>query len=309
MELKEHYIPTFPLPLTRLEGDSSPAGLDADYAVCRAIMQKASKNYSFANRMLPQDKAHHVTALYAVMRIGDDLVDVDHGGFASPQAAIEHWQAAYWRVFEAGDSPHPALRAYVATAHTFNIAPELLSTYFRAMIEDLTITRFPTFDDLLHYMDGSAIPVGRIMSHILGTTTPCVEDAYPQADALSVAMQLSNFWRDIGEDWERGRVYIPQEDLERFQYSEQDLAARRIDNRLTDLLEYEFARTETYYQAARQGINKLATGRLGVRSALELYRAIMFAIRRNDYDVFTRRAGAGKARKLGLLGKAWLLTR
>ncbi|NDJ78021.1 MAG: phytoene/squalene synthase family protein [Chloroflexi bacterium] len=304
MALNEHSV-ALPVPLPGL----GQIELANDYAICQQIMQAASKNYSFASRVLPLDRAHHVTALYAVMRVGDDRVDVDHGAFESPLAAIEDWRDSYWRAFETGDSPYPVLRAYLHTADTFDIPPELLTSYFRAMIEDLTITRFPTFDDLLHYMDGSAITVGRVMTHILGTTTPRISDAYPAADALSIAMQLSNFWRDIGEDWERGRVYIPLEDLEHFGISEDDIAAQRITQPLIDVLEFEIARTERYYDQAREGVPLLASGRLAVQSALDLYHAILPAIRRNGYDVFTQRAGTSRMRKMALLARSWWATR
>ncbi|MGQ9848702.1 MAG: phytoene/squalene synthase family protein [Aggregatilineaceae bacterium] len=279
--------------------------LIADYQHCHVIMRAASKNYSFASRMLPVNKTHHVAALYAVLRVGDDRVDVQHTGFASAHAAIEDWQASYWHAFETGDSPHPVLRAYLHTAQQFDIAPDLLASYFRAMLDDLTVTRYPAFANLLHYMDGSAIPVGRAMTHILGTTTSSISAAYPAADALSIAMQLSNFWRDIGEDWARGRVYLPQEDMARFGVTEDDLAARRICSRLIALLEFEFTRTEHYYEQARQGITLLVSGRVGVLSALEIYRAILDGIRRNGYDVFTRRAGTSTWQKIGLVWRAW----
>jgi len=291
--------------LPGLAAEAVSRTLAADYQHCHAIMSMASKNYSFASRMLPANKVHHVAALYAVLRVGDDRVDVQHTGFDSARAAIEDWQTSYWRAFETGDSPHPVLRAYLHTAQQFGIAPDLLTSYFRAMLDDLTVARYPTFADLLHYMDGSAIPVGRAMTHILGTTTPSISAAYPAADALSIAMQLSNFWRDIGEDWARGRVYIPQEDLARFGVSEDDLSAGRVSERLIALLEFEFARTEQYYEQARRGIALLASGRIGVMSALEIYRAIMDGIRRNDYDVFTRRAGTSRLQKIGLVLRAW----
>jgi phytoene synthase len=118
-------------------------------------------------------------------------------------------------------------------------------------------------------------------------------------------MQLSNFWRDIGEDWARGRVYIPQEDLARFGVSEDDLATGRVSENLIALLEFEFARTEQYYEQARRGIALLASGRIGVMSALEIYRAILDGIRRNDYNVFTRRAGTSTPQKIRLVWRAW----
>ncbi len=278
-----------------------------DYMLCRQVMLRASKNYSFASGVLPADRLQHVEALYALMRVGDDRVDVSFDGFSSPLAAIEDWESTYYHAFERGDSVDPVMRAYLDTAVKFNIPKETMAAYFRAMKEDLTITRFGTFDDLIHYMEGSAIPVGRAMTHILGVRRDSlIEDALPGADSLSIAMQLSNFWRDIGEDWRIGRVYLPQEDLERFGYSETDLAASRITPAFTDLLEYEFERTERYYLQARQSVKLLATGQWGVMSALEIYRAILANIRRNRYNVFSQRASASTLQKTGLAIKSIL---
>ena len=149
-----------------------------------------------------------------------------------------------------------------------------MTPYFRAMKEDLTVTRYPTFADLLHYMEGSALPVGRAMTYILGVRPPyTVEETLPYADDLSIAMQLSNFWRDIGPDWRIGRVYLPGEDLARFRVTEADLAAGRITPDFIALLEFEIERTEAYYRNARIAVRRLATGRVGVMAALEVYRA------------------------------------
>jgi len=277
-----------------------------DYALCRRIMQRASKNYSFASRFLPRDKRPHVEALYALMRVGDDRVDVSHSGFASPLDAIEDWERTYWSAFEKGTSSDPVMRAYLDTALKFGIPPETMSTYFWAMKTDLVVRRFPTFVDLWHYMEGSAIPVGRAMTYILGTRPPYqVHHALPAADSLAVAMQLSNFWRDVWQDWnEMGRIYIPLEDMERFGYTPDDLAQRRINRAWRDLLEFEISRTEAYYRLARPGVAMLASGRWGVMTGLEVYRAILPAIRRNGYDVFGRRAGTSHMHKVLLMMKA-----
>lgn len=287
--------------------DATAANAD-DYAVCRDVMRRASKNYSFASTFFPTDKLPHVEALYAFLRIGDDRVDVSHTGFASPLAAIEDWEAAYWRAFHYGDSPHPVLRAYLNTAHQHGIPAGTMESYFRAMKADLTVTRFPTFADLMEYIDGSALPVGRAMTYILGVRQPAtVEIALPGADSLATAMQLSNFWRDIGYDWSIGRIYLPLEDLERFGYSESDLAARRVNANLIDLLEFQFERTECYYAHARQSIPLLASGRWAVMSGLEVYRAILNRIRRNRYNVFERLAGTNKLQKVSLAAKSLAL--
>jgi phytoene synthase len=277
-----------------------------DYAVCRQIMRCASKNYSKASKYLPAEKLPYVEALYALMRVGDDRVDVSHTGFGSSLEAIDDWEITYWQAFDRGTSSHPVMRAYLDTALKFDIPSETMAAYFRVMREDLTITRFPTFMDLLCYMNGSSIPAGRAMTYILGTRSGISRDeALHGADCLSIAMQLSNFWRDIGSDWGLGRVYIPQEDMKRFDYNESDLAASRINPRLIDLLEFEFKRTEDYYGIARQSVKLLASGNWAVMSALEFYRDILASIRRNHYDVFNKRAGPGYVRKIGLALKSY----
>ena len=303
MVVKGGHMTVSTLPQIRpKKGIASPE----DYAACRQIMRAASKNYSFASNFIPPEKLHHVEALYALMRVGDDRVDVSHDGFESPLAAIEDWERSYWRAFEIGDSPNPVMRAYLDTAVECGIPRDAMTAYFRAMKDDLTITRFPTFDDLMYYMEGSAIPVGRGMTYILGTRTPYnLDDALPGADSLSVAMQLSNFWRDIGQDFEDiGRVYLPQEDMARFGVTEDDLAARRINRNFVQLLEFEFERTEVYYDHAQHSVKMLAAGRWGIMSSLEIYRAILSGIRRNEYDVFTRRAHTSKLQKLSLVTRA-----
>jgi phytoene synthase len=272
-------------------------------------MRGASKNYSFATAFLPLEKRPHVEALYALLRVGDDRVDVSHQGFRTPEEAIDDWEVTYWRAFETGTSPDPVMRAYLNTALTFEIPAETMVAYFRAMKEDLTITRFPAFADLLHYMDGSSIPVGRAMVRILGVQEPfTMKQALSRADNLAIAMQLSNFWRDIGQDWGIGRVYLPQEDMDRFKVSEDDLAAGRVTQNLVDLLEFEIRRAEAYYAEARAGVDMLATGRWGVLNGLEIYRAILQGIRRNRYNVFSQRAGTSQLEKIRLVLGAWWQT-
>lgn len=278
-----------------------------DYAACRRVMRGASRNYSFAARFVPRDKRRHVEALYALMRVGDDRVDVSHAGFPSPLAAIDDWERSYWQAFRSGSSPDPVMRAYINTAAECGIPADVMGPFFRAMRDDLTITRFPTFADLLYYVEGSALPVGRAMTHIMGVRQPyTTPDTLPYADSLSIAMQLSNSWRDVGQDWSIGRVYIPLEDLERFGVKEDDIATARISSRFVELMEFEIERTESYYRHARAGVRRLASGRWGVMSGLEIYRAILTDIRRNGYQVFTRRAGSSRLQKLRLVLKASL---
>jgi phytoene synthase len=177
------------------------------------------------------------------------------------------------------------------------------------MAADLTVTRFPTYADLLHYMEGSALPVGRAMIYMVGVRPPhTVADALPYADQLSLAMQLSNFWRDVGQDYRIGRIYIPQDDMALFGVTEDDIAAGQVTPRFVRLMEFEMSRAEAYYRAARVAAPWLKRGRWGVMAGLEIYRAIHASIRRNGYDVFTQRATTTKLEKVALALRAgWLL--
>jgi phytoene synthase len=278
----------------------------ADYAECRRVMFAASRNYSFACRFFPRRALRHVEALYAFLRIGDDRVDESHQGYESCSAAIEDWEQAYRQAFEMRRSSHPVMRAYLNTALECGIPPETMVPYFRSMREDLAITRYADFAGLMHYMEGSAIAVGRAMTRILGVRHPCSFEAIiPRADSLSVAMQLSNFLRDVGQDWHRGRVYLPGEDLARFGVTEDEIAAGRVTEHFVAMMEFEIERAEGYYRHAVDGVLRLRNGRWGIMAGFEVYRGIHDHIRRSNYDVFTRRAGTTRAEKLLLALRAW----
>jgi phytoene synthase len=147
------------------------------------------------------------------------------------------------------------------------------------------------------------------MTYILGVRKPfTLEKAIPHADCLSIAMQLSNFLRDIGYDWSIGRVYLPIEDLDRFNISETDLANKKVDQKFMRLMEFECERAEQFYSQAYAGVNMLATGRWGVMSGLQIYRSILVDIRRLNFDVYNHRPDPTTSQKLRLVAKSWLST-
>ena len=178
------------------------------------------------------------------------------------------------------------------------------------MKDDLSISRFPSFEDLLYYMEGSAMTVGRAMTHILGVKDEQrFDEAIAAADSLSIGMQLSNFWRDIEQDYKIGRIYLPQEDMQRFSYSENDLAQGLNNSIFKSLMEFEIERTKKYYQHARSGIELLSNGQWAVLSGLEIYRSILDDIRRYQYDVFTKQAGSSTAQKIILAIRSYIQSR
>jgi phytoene synthase len=168
---------------------------------------------------------------------------------------------------------------------------------------DLRQNRYRTFAELTEYCYGVASTVGLMAMHIIGFKD---RRALPYAVKLGVALQLTNILRDVGEDYLDGRIYLPQEDLRRFEYGEDDLARGLVDRRFRALMDFEIARTRRLYAEAWRGIRLLSRdGRLAIAAAADFYRAILDQIERNDYDVFNQRAHLNAAEKLVRLPKLW----
>ena len=171
------------------------------------------------------------------------------------------------------------------------------------MTMDLTVTEYPTYDDLFTYVYGSAAVIGLQMVPIL---EPVDDRAYPAAQDLGVAFQLANFTRDVGEDLERGRVYLPLEDLERFGLSRADLERRVVDDRVKSLLAFQIARVRRLEAASRPGIAFLhPTSQPCIEAARVLYCGIVDEVEAIDYQVFDQRATVPLQRRLRVAGGAW----
>jgi phytoene synthase len=188
------------------------------------------------------------------------------------------------------------LRAYADTVRACGIEPAHITAFMESMKMDTRVFRYETFRDLEVYTYGSAAVVGLMMCRVVGADD---RQADPHAEALGVAMQLSNFLRDVAEDWRRGRVYLPLEDLKRFGYREEDLAAGVVDGRLVSLMRFEIERARKLYAYADEGIKYIPRGRRWpVMVARELYAGILGRIEARGYDVFSGRAETSRPRKL-----------
>ena len=188
-------------------------------------------------------KRHHVHALYGFCRYADDIVDDLGPGAESRQSRGEVALASFGDRFFAdlasGTSDDPVLKAVVHTVRAFAIDPDCFRRFLRSMAMDLTVATYETFDDLLDYMDGSAAVIGEMMLPILEPLSP---EALEPAAALGDAFQLTNFLRDVAEDLDRGRTYVPQEDIRRFG-AESAFAERRATPAFVELLRFEIERT------------------------------------------------------------------
>jgi len=278
--------------------------LDESYARCRELNKAYGTTYYAATFLLPRGKRRHVHALYGFCRHADDVVDdLGPAPVADRERALEDLGTRLFRDLERGESDDIVLKAVVHTVTTFHIDPECLRRFLRSMSMDLTITQYETFDDLVGYMDGSAAVIGEMMVPILEPTSSA---AFRHARDLGIAFQLTNFLRDVDEDLERGRVYVPQEDLRRFGA---DPWLRRVTPEWRALMEFEIARTRAYYASADLGVPMLppASARC-IRAARRMYSEILERIERAGSDVFSARARVPTVRKLAVVGQS-LLTR
>jgi 15-cis-phytoene synthase len=279
--------------------------LDESYEQCRQLNKRYGTTYYWSTYVLPKVKRHHVHALYGFCRYADDIVD-DLGPAPSDvrAKALADFGDRFFADLERGRSDDPVLKAVVHTVRAFDIDPDCFRRFLRSMTMDLTVDRYETWDDLCGYMDGSAAVIGEMMLPILEPLTP---DALPHARDLGDAFQLTNFLRDVAEDLDRGRVYLPQEDLRRFGA---DPAARTVTPEWIELMRFEIERCRALYRSADLGIPLLPpTSAACIRSARVLYSRILDEIEANDYDVFTQRARVPGPKKAYVVGKAMLLTR
>ena len=195
----------------------------------------------------------------------------------------------------AGRSDDLVCRAVVHTAKAFDLSPEPFQRFLRSMEMDLTIDRYDTFDDLLAYMDGSAAVIGELMVPIL---EPVSIEAVGRARDLGIAFQLTNFLRDVAEDLQRGRIYLPQEDVRKFDAADA-FAERRRTPAFADLMAFEIGRTRAYYRSGDIGVG-LLRGRAQrcVMAARSLYGGILDQIEAVDHDVWTARVRVPGWRKV-----------
>jgi len=264
---------------------------------------------------LSKEKRPAVWAIYAWCRRTDELVDGPASALTTPET-LDQWEQQLESIF----AGHPVENYDVALADTVQRFPMDIQP-FRDMIAgqrmDLYRSRYETFEELYLYCYRVAGTVGLMSTAIMGldktsNTAPWNREQpsyIPTQEeiALGIAKQLTNILRDVGEDARRGRIYIPLEDLARFNYTEQDLMKGVIDERWRSLMRFQIARAEQFYRKAERGISYLSSdARLPVWAALMHYSGILKVIERNDYDVFNRRAYVPQWRKLSSLPVAWM---
>jgi phytoene synthase len=281
-------------------GISDPT-LRHSYECCRRINASHGHTFYLATLLLPPAKRPAVHALYGFARRADDIVDAldPDATPAGREAELHRWSERFF----AGAEDDPVLPAVHDTIARYRIPRAYFEDFLTSMAMDLTVSEYATWHDLERYMHGSAAVIGLQMVDVLGTLPGLREIAEPYARDLGTAFQLTNFIRDVGEDLDRGRVYLPKDELAMFAVSRQDLEARIVDANVRRLLAFQIARARELLRSGRSGIRLLAPdSRDCVDSAAILYGEILDAVETDGYRVLDRRAKVSRRRRLQVAG-------
>ncbi len=278
----------------------------------RAILRHHGKSYYYSTCLFPRELQDATCAVYAFVRLPDEIVDNSPQETPDDLRAVERQLQEFsdeWRrAYQTQNSTDQILQLTAQTWHKYGIPYDYSEDFLRAMLQDTHQTDYATYEDLRSYMYGSAAVIGLMMSHLVGFSRP---ETLEHAQKLGYAMQLTNFLRDIDEDFQlRNRVYMPADELARFNLSRADIETRNFSPDFRAFMQFQAARAHQLYEDANLGIPMLnAEGRFAVATASTLYRAILGKLEKADYNPFPRRVKTSMPEKIVLTGRAWKLSR
>ena len=279
---------------------ATPPTLDAARAYCAHLARTHYENFSVASWFLPERLRQHFFNIYAYCRISDDLGD-EVGDANASLELLEQWERQLDACYDATPR-HPVFVALAETVRHFDIPKHEFSDLLRAFRQDQTVTRFETFNDVLAYCRYSANPVGHLVLYLCG-----YRDAERQqlSDSTCTALQLANFWQDVSTDYAKGRIYLPLEDLRRFNVSENDIARKQNTPAFRQMMKFEVERARDWF---RQGLPLIGKVDRELAIDLDLFSRggleILNAIEKQDYAVLGNRPAISKPRKLALVARA-----
>ena len=284
--------------------------LASAYEQCRRLHRHHGRTYYLATRLLPAPGRRHVHALYGFTRFADEIVDeTNDQTVARRRERLQEWRDAFLAGLDGDPVDAPILAAVLHTIACFDLDRADFVAFLRSMEMDLDVQTYATYPDLLAYMEGSAAVIGTMMLPILAPIDPAA--AREPARQLGLAFQLTNFIRDVAEDLDRGRVYLPQEDLARFGVTVADLQQARSQGRSGDriraLIRFEVGRARAHYALAAPGVPLLAPrSQACIRTAFHVYAAILDEIEQQNFDVFLGRATVPRRTRLRMVLRSLL---
>ena len=302
--------------------NGSSAGTEAEklitledaYTYCRQISKHHAKTFYLASMFLPKKQQKPIFAIYALLRTVDDIVDLaevklTNGLITSDeiQKMLDGWKSKLRACYDGKTDNDPIMMAWHDTLKSHSIPIELPLDLMDGVAMDIEFKPFETFDELYVYCYKVAAVVGLMTSEIFGYSD---KQALEHAIELGIAMQLTNILRDVGEDVDRGRIYLPLEDLRRFNYSSEELMQKRMNDNFLNLMKFQVERARGYYRSSEKGIPMLEKrSRFGVAISSVNYGNILTAIEKNQYNVFSKRAYRSFFQKISTIPYVWLKTR
>ena len=280
--------------------------LRASYEECKRLNALHGKTYFLATLLLPKAKRPFVHALYGFARYADEIVDdlASELSIEEKAEALSTWGDGVLSDLKKGTSDDHVGRALIDTVKRFDIPHEHFEAFLHSMTMDLTVQEYETYEDLLEYVYGSAAVIGLEMVPILG---PLHNDAFEAAKKLGIAFQLANFIRDIDEDLDRGRVYLPIKELAQFGVTREMLEERVLTPEIIDALKFQIARVRQLQNEAAPGIAMLEpTSRPCIEAASTLYCGIVDEVEKIGYDIFNQRAKTSTPRRIRVAGTAFI---
>ncbi|MDX1638869.1 MAG: squalene/phytoene synthase family protein [Balneolaceae bacterium] len=279
------------------------------YSRCREMTRHHAKTFYMATRFLPNEKQRGIFAIYALCRYVDDLVDEAEDlviqeklTYSDICEKLDHWKQKLEDTYNGKRLDDPILLAFSDVLRSYEIPIELPFELMDGVCMDLYKNRYETFEELRDYSYKVASTVGLMTSEVFGYRS---EKALSHAVDLGIAMQLTNILRDVGEDLEKNRIYLPREEMQKFGVTESDLFDHQLNDAFIALMEFQIARARRYYESTDRGIQMLEKdSRLPVYLASFNYGRILDKIEENNYNVFDRRAYLNATEKFTILPRA-----
>ncbi|MCU0227922.1 MAG: phytoene/squalene synthase family protein [Bryobacterales bacterium] len=285
-------------------GSGTSHSLAQSYAHCETVARTRAKNFYYAFLLLPRAKRASMCAVYAFMRYCDDLSDDLNDGSGAAALAIQQWEQHLRQALDGESAPHPVWPAFVDTVQRYAIPHAYFLDMIQGVRSDLEPRRIQRFEELYEYCYRVASVVGLTVIHILGFQG---QRALELAEKCGIAFQLTNILRDVREDAENGRVYLPEEDLLRFGVIAQDLCATQPNDRFRALMRFQSARAWRYYRESFGLVNLTArSGRACLSALIGIYSNLLRAIELANFDVLSRRIRLSAVHKIWILMKSLL---
>ncbi len=280
----------------------------ASFEHVRLLTSHWSKSFYFSARFLPAERRWATYALYGFCRFADNLIDNPRNrSNAELINEVAYFSRELKLAYRSGESEHPIIKPFIVVAKKYGIPVEYPLDLLRGIQMDIEITRYETFDQLYVFCYRVASVVGLMMTHVMGYKD---DKAFDYAEKLGVAMQLTNILRDVKEDKEMGRIYLPQEELRQFGITEEDVINEIFNEKFRRFVKFQVDRAHDYYYEANKGISMLNTeSQFAIYSASKIYQEILRKIEGRDYNPFLGRVFVPLIKKFAILMQEVLRTR